>query len=171
MFCTPGRVFGGTEGVGSRLHVLRSRTRFRWYRGRLVLFSCFPLPNSFSTITKGDGSHFYVLGSRTRFRRYRRGGSRFLFLRARTHFRRYRRRWVPFSFFTLPDSFSAAPRVSGPVFLFCALRLVFGCSGGFRSRFNVLYPRTRFRRCRGRRVPSSCFALRDLFLAVPERKT
>jgi hypothetical protein len=69
MFCAPRLVFGGTEGVGSRCHVLRSRTRFRRYRGRLVLFLCFAHPDSFSTITKGDGSHFYVLGSRTRFRR------------------------------------------------------------------------------------------------------
>jgi hypothetical protein len=38
MFCAPGLVFGGTEGVGSRLHVLRARTRFRRYRGRRVPF-------------------------------------------------------------------------------------------------------------------------------------
>jgi hypothetical protein len=29
----PGLVLGGTEGVRSRFHVLRSRTRFRRYRG------------------------------------------------------------------------------------------------------------------------------------------
>jgi hypothetical protein len=29
MFCAPGLVFGGTEGIRSRFHVLRSRTRFR----------------------------------------------------------------------------------------------------------------------------------------------
>jgi hypothetical protein len=53
MFCAPGLVWGGTDGVGShfhvlryqtRLHVLRSRTRFQRYRGRRVQFSCFALP-------------------------------------------------------------------------------------------------------------------------------
>jgi ABC-type sulfate transport system permease subunit len=29
MFCAPELVFGGTEGVVSRFHVLRSRTHFR----------------------------------------------------------------------------------------------------------------------------------------------
>jgi hypothetical protein len=31
MFCAPRLVFGGTEGVGSLIHVLRSRTRFGRY--------------------------------------------------------------------------------------------------------------------------------------------
>jgi hypothetical protein len=47
MFCAPGRVFGGTEGVGSRFHVLRARTNFQRYRGRPVPFSCFALPDIF----------------------------------------------------------------------------------------------------------------------------
>jgi hypothetical protein len=38
MFCAPGLVFGGTEGVGSRFNFLRSPTRFRRYRGRRVPF-------------------------------------------------------------------------------------------------------------------------------------
>jgi hypothetical protein len=38
MFCAPGLVFDGTEGVGSRLHILRYRTNFRWNRRRLVPF-------------------------------------------------------------------------------------------------------------------------------------
>jgi hypothetical protein len=33
MFCAPGLVFGGTESVRSRSHVLHSRSRFRQYRG------------------------------------------------------------------------------------------------------------------------------------------
>jgi hypothetical protein len=45
----PGHVFGGAEGVRSHFHVLRSRTRFRRYRGRRVPLSCFALPDSFST--------------------------------------------------------------------------------------------------------------------------
>jgi hypothetical protein len=48
VFCAPGLVFGGTEGVGSRFHVLRSRTHFRQYRGRRFPFSCLVLSDSFS---------------------------------------------------------------------------------------------------------------------------
>jgi hypothetical protein len=70
-------------------------------------------------------------------------------LRARTHFRRYRGRRVPFSCFALSDSFSAVPRVWGPVFMFCTPGLVFGGTEGVGSRFHVLRSRTRFRRYRG----------------------
>jgi hypothetical protein len=52
MFCVPGLVSHGTEGVGSRFHVLRSQTRFRRYRGRLVPFSCFARPDSFSAVPR-----------------------------------------------------------------------------------------------------------------------
>jgi hypothetical protein len=48
MFCALAHVFGGTEGVGSCLHVLRSETHFGSHRGRQVQFSCFALPDSFS---------------------------------------------------------------------------------------------------------------------------
>jgi hypothetical protein len=89
MFCAPGHVFGGTEGVGSCFHVLRSRIHFRRYRERRVPFSCFALPDSFSTVprvsvpvfllcapglifdgTEGVESCFQVLRSRTRFQQY-----------------------------------------------------------------------------------------------------
>jgi hypothetical protein len=40
MLCAPRLVFNGTENDGSRLHVLRSRTRFGRYRGRRVQFPC-----------------------------------------------------------------------------------------------------------------------------------
>jgi hypothetical protein len=90
LFCTPGLVFVGTEGVGSCFHVLCSRTRFRRYRGRLVPFSRFALPDSFSAVPRasgpvvmccapglviifgGDeyvGSRFHILTARTCFRR------------------------------------------------------------------------------------------------------
>jgi hypothetical protein len=185
MFCAPRLVFGGTEGVGSRLHVLRSRTRFRRYRGRRVPFSFFALPDSVSAITKGDGSHFYVLCSRTRFRRYRGGpvfyfcapglifggiegvGSHFQFLRSQTHFRRYQGRRVPFSYFARPDSFSAIPRASGPDFMFCAPRLVFGGTVGVGSLFHVFRFWTYFRRYRGRRGPVFMFCAPDSFSVVP----
>jgi hypothetical protein len=45
MFCAPGIVFDGNEGVGSRFHVLRARTHFLWYRGRRVSFSCLARPH------------------------------------------------------------------------------------------------------------------------------
>jgi hypothetical protein len=114
--------------------------------------------------------------------------SRLHILRSRTHFRRNRRRRVPFSSLALPDSFwaRAAPRASGPVFIFCAPRHIFGgTEGALESRFHVLHSRTRlglYRGCgalfsyfelsksfgadRGRRVPFSSFALLDTFLAV-----
>jgi hypothetical protein len=50
LFCPPRLVFDGTEGVGSRFHALRTRTRFRRYRGRRVPFSCFALMDSFSMV-------------------------------------------------------------------------------------------------------------------------
>jgi hypothetical protein len=59
MFCSPGHVFGGTEGVRSRFHLLHARTHFRRNRGRRLPFLCF-------------GSRFHVLRARTLSRRYRR---------------------------------------------------------------------------------------------------
>jgi hypothetical protein len=58
MFCAPGPVFGGTGGVGYRFHVLRSRTRFRRYRGHRVPFSCFSLSDPFSTVPTASGAVF-----------------------------------------------------------------------------------------------------------------
>jgi hypothetical protein len=97
MFCGPGLVFSGTDGVGSHFLILCSRTRFRLYRGCQVSFSCF----------------------------------------------------------ALPDSFSAVPRESGPIFMFCAPGLDFGGSEGVGSRFHVFRFRIRFRRFRGHRVSLS----------------
>jgi hypothetical protein len=150
-------------------HVLRSRTRFRRYRGRRVPFSCFVLPDSFSAvmnvsgpvfmfcalvctlehifgITVGVWSNFHVLRSRTHFRRHRGRRVQFSCFGARTRFRRYRGRRVPFSCFALSDSFSAVPRASGPVFIFCAPGLVLGGTEDVRSLFEVLNSRTCFRR-------------------------
>jgi hypothetical protein len=118
-------------------------------------------------VTEGVGSCFHVSRSRTCFRRYRGVASRFLVLLAWTRFQRYRGRRVMFSCFARPDSFSALPGASGPVFLFGAPELVFGCNEGVGSRFHVLRSRTHFRQCRGRLVPFSCFARTDSFSAVP----
>jgi hypothetical protein len=185
MFSSPRLVFGGTEGVGSRFHVLCSRNRVRRYRGRrlpfscfvssysfsavpraTVTFSCFARPNSFSVVLRASGLVFmfcapgFIFGGTEGVR------SRFHVLRSRTRFRRYGRRRLPFSCFVRPDSFSAVPRASGPVFMLCALEHVFGCTEGVGSRFHVLCARTHFRRYRERRVPFSCFARPNSFLVV-----
>jgi hypothetical protein len=182
MFCAPGLIFGGLEGVRSLFHVLRARTRFRRYR---VPFSCFALPDSFSVVprasapvfmfcapglvsrgTEGVGSRFHVLRACTRFQHIEGVGSRFNVLRSRTRFRRYRGCPLPFSCFALPNSFLAVPRASALVFMFCATGHIFGGAEGIRSHFHVLRYRTYFWRCRGRRLLFSCFALPDSFSAV-----
>jgi hypothetical protein len=116
--------------------------------------------------TEGAGFRFPVLRSRTRFRRCRGRRSRIHILRSRTHFRRYQGRRVQFSYFALSNSFSAVPRASGPVFIFCALRLVLGDTAGVVSICHTSGCQTRFRRYRGSRFQFSYFAL-DTFWAVP----
>jgi hypothetical protein len=88
MFCAPVLAFDGSECVGSHFHILRSGTRFGWYRGRRV----------------------------------------------------------PFSYVTLPNSFSAVPRASGVVFMFCAPGPVLGCTEGAETSFHVLLYPSLFRR-------------------------
>jgi hypothetical protein len=172
MFCAPGLVFGGSEDVRTRFHVLRSRARFRRRGGRRVPFSCFALPDSFRAVPMVSGPIFMCCAPRLVLGGTEGIGSRLHVLRARIHFRRYRGRRVPFSCFALPDSFLAVPRASGTVFMFCAPGLVFGgnegvgsrfhvlrsrsCFGvteGIRDRFLVLRAQTRFQRYRGRSVP------------------
>jgi hypothetical protein len=167
MFCAPGYVFGGTEGVVSRFHVLRFWTHFRRYRGRRVPFSCFVRPESFSAVPRATGPVIMFCASGIVFGDMEGVGSRFHVLRSRTPFRRYRGRPVPFTCFALPDMFSAVPRASSPVFMFCAPELIFGGTEGVGSRFHVLLSRTHFLRHRGRPVPFSCFALPDMFSTVP----
>jgi hypothetical protein len=159
MFCPPRFVFGGTEGVRSRFHVLRNRTHFRRYRGRPVPFSSFALPESFPALSRSSGPVFkfgapkLVFGSTTEI------GSRYQVLCARTRFRQYRGRRLSFSCFARPDSFSAVPRASGPVLMFCAPRLIFGSLEGDVSRFYVLRAGISFLRYGWRLVSFSCFAL------------
>jgi hypothetical protein len=185
MFCSPELIFGGFEGVGSRFHVLLSRTRFRRYRGRRVPFSCFARPDSFSAVssasgpffmfcalglifsgTEGVGYRFQVLRAGLVFGGTENVGSRFPVLHSRTHFRLYRGRRVPFSCFARPESFSAVPSASGPLSMFCAPRLIFGGIEGVGFLFHVLPSRTGFWRYRGRPIPFSCFARPDSFSAV-----
>jgi hypothetical protein len=186
MFCAPGLLFGVTDGVESLFHVLCSRTHFRRYRGRRILFLCFDLSESISAVQRASGPVFMFCAPGHIFDRTEGVRSRLYVLRSRTLFQRDRGRRVPFSCIALPDSFSEMPSASGPVFMFYAPRLVFGGTDGVGSRFNflrsrfvfggiegvgsrfhVLRSRTRFRRCRVRRVPFTCFACPDSFSAVP----
>jgi hypothetical protein len=167
MFCAPGLVFGDTKAFVTRFHVLRARTRYRLYRGGRVPLSSFARPDSFSAVPRASVPIFTFCPPRLIFDGTESVGSRFHILRARTHFRRYRGRPVLFSSFERPDSFSAVPRASGPVIMFCAPELVFGGTSGVVSRFYVLRTLTYFRRYRGRRLPFSRFALPDAFSAVP----
>jgi hypothetical protein len=171
MFCAPGLIFGGTEGVGSRFQDLRSRTHFRRYRGRPFPFSCFPLPDLFLGVLRVSGPFFTFCTPGLVFGGSEGVGSSFHVSRSRTRFRRYRGRQVPFSCFVLSDSFSAVPRASGSVFMFCPPGLMFDRTDGVRSRFHVMRSRNHFRRCRVRRVPFSCFPLADMFSAVPRESS
>jgi hypothetical protein len=159
MFCIAELIFGGTEGVGSRFHVLLSRTHFRWYLGRRVPFSCFALPNSFSAVPCASRPIFMscALGRTEGLE------SRIHVFRSRTRFRRYRRRRDQLSCFALQKTFSAVLRAPCPVFMFCATRLVFGGTKGVGSRFLILHSRSRFRRFQGRRVQFSCLALSNSY--------
>jgi hypothetical protein len=147
MFCAPGVVFGGAECVTSRFHVLPGRTRF-------------------SAVPRASGPVFMFCAPRRVFGDVDCVRSRFHVLYARTHFRRYRGHRVPLSCLVLRYSFSTVPSASGPVFMFCAPGIIFGGTEGVRSRFHVLCSQTRFRRCRVRRVPFSCFARPESFSAV-----
>jgi hypothetical protein len=186
MFCAPGLVFGCTDGVGSRFHFLRTRTRFRRcrgrrsrfhvlrsrdhfrrFRGRRVPFSCFASPYSFSTVPMASGPIFMCGVPRLVFGGAKGVWSRILVLSSQTRFRHYRGHRLLFSCFALADSFSATLRASGPVFMCCAPGLIFDGTDGVGSRFDVLRSRTCFQRYRGRRVMFSCFALQDSFSTVP----
>jgi hypothetical protein len=131
MFCSPGHVFGGTEGVTSQFHLFHSWAHFLVVPRASVPVFMFCVPGLVLGGTEGVRSHFHVL-------------------RSRTHFRQYRGQCVPFSSFAHPDSFSAVPTTSGPVFMFCAPGLVFGGSEIVGSCFYILRSRTRFRQYRGR---------------------
>jgi hypothetical protein len=144
MFYAPGHVFGGTDGVWSRFHVFRARTRFRPYRRRQVPFLYFALQDTISAVRTASGPVFMFCVPGHDF-----GGtdgvvSRFLILRALTHFIWYRGRRLPFSCFALPDTFSTVPTTSGPVHMFCTPELVLGSTDDVGSHFHVLRSRTCF---------------------------
>jgi hypothetical protein len=133
MFCAPERVFGGTEGVGSRFLVLRSKSHFRQYRGRRDPFSCFPRRDSFSAVPRASALVFRFCAPGLVSRGIEGIRSSFHVLGARTRFWRYQGCQLPFSCFGLPYSFSTVPRASCPVYIFCAPVLIFGGNEGVDS--------------------------------------
>jgi hypothetical protein len=140
-------IFDSTEGVGSRFHVLLSRTRFRQYRGQSPVFM-FYAPELVFRRAEGAGSSYNVL-------------------RSRSHFHQYQGPQVPYSCFSLPNSFLEVPRATGPVFMFHAPGLIFGGTEGVGSRYHIWRIRTHFQWFRGRVVQFSCFPLPNTFSAVP----
>jgi hypothetical protein len=146
MFCAPRLVFGSTEGVGSRFRVLRTRTCFWRCGGRQVPFSCFALSDTFSAVTRVSQPVFMFCTPGLVFGGTEAASSYFDVLCSLTRFRRYGGCCVPFPCSARLDSFSAVPRASGPVFIFCALGLFFGGTEGVGSRFNVLCAKIHFQR-------------------------
>jgi hypothetical protein len=147
MFCIPVLIFGGSEDVRSCFHVLRPRNRFRRYRRRRVPFSCFALPDMFSTNPRASGPVFMICALELVLTVPRASGPIFMLCTHGHVFDGTER--VKCRFHDL-QSQTRFRRYSGRPLLFYVLR-----------------SRTRFRRCGGRRVPFSCFALPDSFSALP----
>jgi hypothetical protein len=172
MFCTPGLICRGIDGIGSHFQVLRSRTRFALPDSFLaVLRASGPVFMFCATVfvfggTEGVGSLFLVLCSRTRFLRYRGRRLSFSCFARPDSFSAYRGRLVPFSCFALPDMFSVVSSASGHIFMFCVPGIFFGGPEGDGSHFHVLRVGTSFRWYRGRLASISYFALLDTFSAV-----
>jgi hypothetical protein len=185
MFCAPGLIFEGNEDVGSRLHVLHSQTRFLRYRGRRVQFSCFALLDAFWSVSSASGPVFMFCAPGLVLGDTEGAGLVFIFcalglifdsmddiryhfhvLCSLTHICRYRERRVSPAYFALPVSFSAVPRASGPVFMFCDPGLVLVGTEVVGSNFNVLRFYTHFRLYQGCLVPFACFALLESFFTV-----
>jgi hypothetical protein len=139
MFCALELLFSDTKSVESRFHVSRAPNSFSavTWTSAPIFFFC--VPELIFGGTEGVGSHFHVLHSRTRFRQFP-------------------RRRVLFRCFAQPDTFSAIPWASTPVFMFCMAELIFSGTEGVGSSFHVLRAWTRFRQYGGRRNPVSCFA-------------
>jgi hypothetical protein len=138
IFCAPGLVFDGKEGIRSRFLVLHSRTRFGRKRGHWVLCSCIALPYSFWAVPMAPCPVFIFCASGLVFDCTEGVGSRFHVWRSRTHFGLYRWRRALFSCFALPDSFSTLPRVLGSLFMFGSRRLILDGIEGVGSHFHVL---------------------------------
>jgi hypothetical protein len=158
MIFAPGLVFGGIESDGSH---------FRRYRGHRIPFSCFALPDSFWAVPRALAPIFMFCTPRLVYYGTEGVRSRFNVLSSQTRFRRYRGHRLPFSCFSLPDTFPVVPRASDPVFMFCAPRHVSRGTEGVGSCFHILRSRTHFLRYRGCWLPFSYFALPYSFSAGP----
>jgi hypothetical protein len=142
---------------------------FKFYATRLIFgdtvgvksCSSFALPEMFPVVQSASGPVFMFCSLGLIFGGTAGIGSRLQVLRSRTHFRRYRGRRNPFSCFARTETFLAVPRASSPIFIFCALGLIFCGTYGVGYHFHVLRAWTQFRRYRGRRVTFSCFARLD----------
>jgi hypothetical protein len=143
------------------------RLVFWQYRGCRVPISFFALPDSFFAFLRLSGPVFLFCVPGLVFDGTKGESSRINVLRAETHFRRYRERRVKFSCFALPDSLSAVPTATNPIFMFFTPKLIFDRNKGVGSHFQILRARTRFRRCQVRWVLFSCFARQDSFSAIP----
>jgi hypothetical protein len=141
IFCAPGLVSGGTEGIGSCFHILRSRTHFRRSHGRRVPFSCFALPDLFSGVRRASVLVFKFCPVGLVFGVTEGVGSRFHIFLSRTCSRLYQGCQVPFSFFACPYSFSAVPRASVLVFMFCDLGLFWAVPRASGPVFIICAPR------------------------------
>jgi hypothetical protein len=126
IFCPSGLVFGGSEGVRSRFHILRPPTHYCRCQVRMVPFSCLALPGSFFVVPRASGPVFIFCAPGFVFDGTMGVWFCFHVLRSRTHFRSCRMCRIPFSYFACPDSFSTVTRVSGHVFMFYAPGLIFG---------------------------------------------
>jgi hypothetical protein len=185
MFCAPKHVFGSTRFLvlfscfarsdsfstvprasGPVFMFCTSGLIFKEPRASALDFM-FCVPGLVFCGTEGVGSRFHDLRVRSHFRWYRGHRVSFSCLHSKARFPRYGGRRARFLVFALPDSFSAVPRASCPVFMFCAPELIFIGTEGVGSRFHVLSSQTHFRQCRVRLVPFSYFARPDSFSAVP----
>jgi hypothetical protein len=146
IFCTVGPILGGTEGVGSSFHVLRSHTRFLRYRGCQVPFLYFALLDSFLEVPRAPGLVFMFFSFGLGFDGTEGVGSRFHFLCSQNSFWRYQVH-------------------RGLLFMFCAPELIFSNTEGIGSCFHVLRSSTRFGRYHGCRLLFSFIALPDLFFS------
>jgi hypothetical protein len=161
MFYSSGLIFGNTEGVRSRFHVLSARLIFGGAEGVRSCFHVLRSRTCFSAVPSESDPIFMFCAPELIFNGLEGDGSRFDVLCAETSFQLCRGRRVPFSCFALPDSFSAVPRASGLDFMFCAPGLFFSGTEGVGFHFHFLRSRTRFRWYQGSPVLFSCFAHPD----------
>jgi hypothetical protein len=166
MFCAPGLISGGTKGVGSSFHVLCSKPVRAELRAPSPIFM-FDATGPVSGGIEGAESNFHVSRSPSHFPQYRERRVPFSYFSLPDTFSAVQGRQVPFSCFALPNTFWAVSRVSGPVFMFSAPELIFNGTEGASCRFHVLRSRTRFRLYQDRSMPLSSFVLPDPFLDVP----